>query len=98
MTQEMRTYRRMSVLKTTVLVSLSCHRAYQVGRKTASTWALSGCSPVACAENDMHLRQIADDTARDVQHQRRSAPRKMTRILRIDSSHSRCPILICDVH
>jgi hypothetical protein len=32
----------------------------------------------------MHLRQIADDTARDVQHQRRSARRKMTRILRID--------------
>jgi hypothetical protein len=50
-----------------------------------SMCALSGCSPVACAENDMHLRQIADDTARDVQHQRRSARRKMTRILRIDS-------------
>ena len=49
-----------------------------------STCALSGCSPVACAENDMDLRQIADDTARDVQHQRRSARRKMTRILRID--------------
>jgi hypothetical protein len=39
---------------------------------------------VACAENDMHLRQIADDAARDVQHQRRSARRKMTRILSID--------------
>ena len=41
---------------------------------------------MASAENDMHLRQIADDTAWDVQHHPRSARRKMTRILRIDIS------------
>ena len=51
---------------------------------------------MACAENDMHLRQIADDTVRDVQHQRRSARRKMTRILRIDISGNAIPDLVVE--
>jgi hypothetical protein len=75
----------LSVLKTVVLVSLSCHRAYQVGCKRLRR-ALSGRSSAAIAEKDMHLRQIADDTACDAQHHPSSASRKMTPNLRIGSS------------